>query len=835
MDTNGPATTLFSFDGADGASPQAALVQGADGGFYGTAVYGGIGWNGTAGSGNGAVFRLPFPTPPVIATQPLDQPAGAGGVAIFTINATGNAPLNYFWLKNGAVLPGATNATLTLTNVATGNLGNYEVVITNSLGSVTSAIVTLTITNPACVEPPPGIVAWWTGDNTPADLLGGHDAVLMNGAGFTNAFVGSGFAFNGGAGYVELPQNLFPSASPSSIELWFETTAGGVILEQESLPVGWVPELYVGIDGNLYVQLFFNGAIDQISTSIPVNDGVFHHLAVTYDGNNEAVFLDGTERAAKPLPYSSYASSFSCQLGSGYTGYWPAGNGGEFSFDGVIDEVSLYTNALTAAQVLSIYNAGAAGKCMDHLPPGIIAQPVSLAVLAGRTAAFTVAAYSLVSLSYQWFEGPTALAGATNATLSFTNVAAEDPGNYNVVITNSFGSVTSAVVALSITNPVCVEPPPGIVAWWPGQGNADDIVGGHNGALMNGAGFTNAYVGDGFAFNGGAGCVALPPNLFPGAGPFSIELWFETAAGGVILGQQDAPPFGGPNNWVPELYVGTDGCLHAQLFWNGAFDQIGAGTPVNDGTFHHVAVTYDETNETVYLDGAELGSRPLPYSSYTSNFFSQLGLGYTAYWPAGNGGWFAFDGSIDEVSLYSNALTAPQVLSIYNAGAAGKCIDELLPVIITQPAGQTVVAGGTAVFAVTATNVAPLSYQWLEGVTALAGATNTTYAITNAPLSDSGAQFSCLVSNFLGSSNSSAASLTVLPGPLAISHVTRLPNGGIQITMASLPGLELRVMDSTNLINWHTIATLTNFTGTLQFTDPDTTNSNCRFYQLTAP
>jgi hypothetical protein len=53
--------------------------------------------------------------------------------------------------------------------------------------------------------------------------------------------------------------------------------------------------------------------------------------------------------------------------------------------------------------------------------------------------------------------------------------------------------------------------------------------------------------------------------------------------------------------------------------------------------------------------------------------------------------------------------------------------------------------------------------------------------------------------------------------------------------MASLPGLELRVMDSTNLINWHTIATLTNFTGTLQFTDPDTTNSNCRFYQLTAP
>ena len=106
------------------------------------------------------------------------------------------------------------------------------------------------------------------------------------------------------------------------------------------------------------------------------------------------------------------------------------------------------------------------------------------------------------------------------------------------------------------------------------------------------------------------------------------------------------------------------------------FDQISTSTPVNDGNFHHLAVTYDGANEVVYLDGVQIGAKPLPYSSYTSNFSCQFGTGYTAGWPAGNGGWFTFNGIIDQPTLYSNALTAAQVQSIYNADSAGKCLNE---------------------------------------------------------------------------------------------------------------------------------------------------------------
>jgi hypothetical protein len=74
----------------------------------------------------------------------------------------------------------------------------------------------------------------------------------------------------------------------------------------------------------------------------------------------------------------------------------------------------------------------------------------------------------------------------------------------------------------------------------------------------------------------------------------------------------------------------------------------------------------------------------MAYSNYTGNFNCQLGLGYTQYWPAGNGGWYAFHGIIDEPSLYNAALTQSQILSIYNAGSGGKCKNET-PDIVAQP------------------------------------------------------------------------------------------------------------------------------------------------------
>src|SRR5450631_4186875 len=81
--------------------------------------------------------------------------------------------------------------------------------------------------------------------------------------------------------------------------------------------------------------------------------------------------------------------------------------------------------------------------------------------------------------------------------------------------------------------------------------------------------------------------------------------------------------------------------------------------------------------------------------------------------------------------------------------------------ISSQPANQTVTAGQTATFSVTASGTSPLSYQWQIGGVAISGATSSAYTTAATTSSDNGAQFRVGVSNSKGTATSSAAILTV--------------------------------------------------------------------------
>ncbi len=94
---------------------------------------------------------------PFIAVPPANRAGPAGATVSFTVTAAGTTPFTYQWLKNGANLTdggnvsGSGSATLTLTNIQTGDAGNYQVAVSNQFGAQTSAVATLT------VQPPPTI------------------------------------------------------------------------------------------------------------------------------------------------------------------------------------------------------------------------------------------------------------------------------------------------------------------------------------------------------------------------------------------------------------------------------------------------------------------------------------------------------------------------------------------------------------------------------------------------------------------------------------------------------------------------------------------------------
>jgi hypothetical protein len=158
------------------------------------------------------------------------------------------------------------------------------------------------------------------------------------------------------------------------------------------------------------------------------------------------------------------------------------------------------------------------------------------------------------------------------------------------------------------------------------------------------------------------------------------------------------------------------------------------------------------------------------------------------------------------------------------------------PTVLSQPQNQTVVVGENASLAVTVAGDLPLIYQWLKNGTNLAnggrisGATSNVLTFANVLTNDTGT-YSLLVTNACGTATSSNAVLTVsVSPPQFVVGSARSSGGQFSFTLQSQPGLSFEIQASTNLVNWATVATLTNSSGTIPFTTP-TAGFTRRFYR----
>ena len=93
------------------------------------------------------------PTVPSIMTQPASTAVSLGQTATFIVSASGSSPLSYQWRKNMANIGGATNASYTTPATVNGDNGaQFDVVVSNSAGSITSSAATLTVNPPASLQ-----------------------------------------------------------------------------------------------------------------------------------------------------------------------------------------------------------------------------------------------------------------------------------------------------------------------------------------------------------------------------------------------------------------------------------------------------------------------------------------------------------------------------------------------------------------------------------------------------------------------------------------------------------------------------------------------------------
>jgi hypothetical protein len=218
----------------------------------------------------------------------------------------------------------------------------------------------------------------------------------------------------------------------------------------------------------------------------------------------------------------------------------------------------------------------------------------------------------------------------------------------------------------------CLPAPSGLVAYWPAEGNANDIVAGHDGILRNGVTFVPGRIGQAFGFDGIDDFIeVLDEEPFDfGAGPFSVSVWVKTAAGRGF----NEHVFSKGNLWTGDddyvLWVenaGGPGPGQVGLQWANVYTDLST-TRVDDDTWHHVAVTESGPCAgcvKMYVDGVLQGSFD---GMVLGNSVDPFIIGATYSW-----GLWPYKGAIDELAVFDRALSDEEVQSLFVSGSIGPC------------------------------------------------------------------------------------------------------------------------------------------------------------------
>ena len=773
---------------------------------------------------------------PVIVIQPQNQTANQGQNVVFSVTATGSAPLSYQWQLNSTNLSGATTSSYTVANAQPANVGSYSVIVTNSLGTATSSNALLTVIVPPAITSLPQSLT----------VTQGLNATFTVGASGSVPFAYQ-WTYNNGS--------ISGATASSYTRVNVQPTDAGTYSVVVSNPAGSAtsapPAMLTVI-------------------SVPTPPGIIGQpLNQTVSQTSNATF-SVTATGSTPLSYQwvfNGASLVGATLSTYARPNSQPTDAGSYS----VIVTNAYGMVISALATLTVI-----------LPPVINVQPVSRLASVSNSIAFSVGLSQGTSPAYQWRQNGTPISGATQSSLTLASLTWGSAGTYSVIVSNSAGSQTSAGATLivqqaaftffdgfesynkgSLDNTTTGGPNP-TSPWWglntSAQSwvtNANGGVNPHGGSQMAGAASLSRqdYINLLYRMNAGQTYY----------GNFMCDWWFYDPYGTATTGASASQDYLAIAQYAPVSTTGDTstftaynqrmslGTYNGSTGYNysnyqariiGGSGTFGSGnswyntTTTRSVGWHHARILVGIPNASnyatvwMYIDnmlnaavtspGTNLGFNLIELNHYSS----AAGFGWyydDLTFRAANDPWIieqpisqavdlgqpvafttvaigtAYQWQLNGTNISGATVSAYRIAAAAatNAGSYACVITGTNgtittspaalsltgpPAIALQPGSLTVTQSQNAAFSVTSVGTTPLSCQWQFNNGPISGATATNYTVTNAQSTDAGS-YSVVVTNSLGSVTSSVATLTVIlppaittpPQSLTVSQGTDAP------------------------------------------------------------
>jgi uncharacterized repeat protein (TIGR03803 family) len=772
----GAVSNLFTFDGTNGAYPEAGITQGADLNLYGTTGSGGS-------NGYGNIFELSgFAT--TLALQPASVNFTNGGTADFSVQAAGSEPLAFQWyymdLAGTNVIQGATSNTLTVSHEVISDAGSYFVIVSNSASAVTSSVVTLTIPAPTNTITSPktnlttntarltfqGTAEVKKGAKTDVvtnvlcQIIAGTNleiflqgpanlqAQLLAASNWTSATTANHWTNWSTTNLLQPGTNLFRAYSvdrvgnPSptnSVTVFYYTQSALHLLTNGhgSNKPGFANQPAANVtNGLLYTNLVVGA--NYTVTAVASPGWLFSNWTGTLTTNsNPLTFL----MVSNMTLTANFATNPFLYVAGTYNGlFYDVTNGVGAQSSGLLQSLAVSNNGAYAGELyIGGTNYGVNGN-FDF--SGNATNQISRASGLGALT---------LGMNLNWLASPPQVTG----TVQETNTGQKTSG----------GAWTASLLAeLAASNLPSAQYtlllPPGKNSP-PGDGYA--LITNHAGAA-----FVTGALADGAAFGENA-AISQTGALAIYAAPYTN--------GGLLLGRLVLTN-GAPEGNLTWIRPADASGLFTKSFTNlvpvqsALWTNPPANTPIipttsgqliisNTGAPLIFYVTVSNNNAVVKLAGAT-NSLAGSINPKTGLLSVTLGSGKAAATGAG-----AFLQTSGSAAGFLVTTTSAGLMSLQTNLSA------VAPIICQQPAGQSLALNSNVQFSVQAIGSPPLSYQWrMDGANLanggrISGAATNQLSVSNETLADAG-HYSVVVSNLYGSATSAVAALTVPIPVLAI-------------------------------------------------------------------